>query len=151
VAHTYNISDADLRSIVATFLWPFPAAAPGSWRSDSCYRIGGAGRGLWTKDHVRVGTSGVRPRPPEGRSRSLSVLTLSSHAAPDLQKYAAGALVQSDDRLAWILAPRAIYGRYQTTTWVACAPVAGGRRRRRRRRAASSATATDGAIARRCR
>jgi len=117
-AHTYNISDADLRSIVATFLSAFPAGSAWLVGESDLLLIGSAqpARALdegimsaWTRPGVAADLADVEVRDP------FSVMTLFVARGPDLQKYAAGALVQSDDRLALeYSAPRAIYGRYQT-------------------------------------
>ena len=118
-AHTYNISDADLRSIVATFLSAFPDGS--AWLvgasdllligSTSPLRAldGGIGR-AWNRAGVAEDLADVEARDP------FSVLTLFIGRGRELQRYAAAASVQSDDRLSLeYSAPRAIYGRYQTT------------------------------------
>src|SRR5258705_3687049 len=117
-AHTYNISDADLRSIVSTFLAAFPGGSAWLVGESDLLLVGSAepGRALdegimsaWTRPGVAADLAEVEVRDP------FSVLTLFVARGPDLQKYATGALVQSDDRLALeYSAPRAIYGRYQT-------------------------------------
>src|SRR5258705_11213283 len=117
-AHTYNISDADLRSIVSTFLSAFPGGSAWLVGESDLLLIGSAqpARALdegimsaWTRPGGAADLAEVEVRDP------FSVLTLFVARGPDLQKYAAGALVQSDDRLALeYSAPRAIYGRYQT-------------------------------------
>ena len=116
-AHTYTISDDDLRSIVATFLSVFPDGS--GWL---------VGEGdlllLGSRSPVRALEEGVarawaRPGVAEDLAEAgvrdpFSVLTLFVARGGDLERYAAGAAVQSDDRLSLeFSAPRAIYGRFQ--------------------------------------
>ncbi len=117
-AHTYNISDADLRSIVDTFLSTFPDGS--AWLvgtsdllligSTSPLRALDAGiAGAWSRPGVAEDLAQVEVSDPFG------ILTLFIAHGRDLQQYAAGARVQTDDRLPLeYSAPRAIYGRYQT-------------------------------------
>jgi spermidine synthase len=147
-AHTYNISDADLRSIVSTFLSAFPGGAAWLVGESDLLLIGSAeptrtlDEGImsaWTRPGVAADLAEVEVRDP------FSVLTLFVARGPDLQKYAAGALVQSDDRLALeYSAPRAIYGRYQTNNVGRLRAVAAGAQAPPAVAALrSSATATD--------
>jgi spermidine synthase len=118
-AHTYNISDADLRSIVATFLSAFPDGS--AWLvgaadllligSTSTLRALDEGIGdAWNRPGVAADLAGVDARDP------FSVMTLFVARGRDLRQYAANGMVQSDSRLALeYSAPRAIYGRYQST------------------------------------
>src|SRR5258705_3908385 len=116
-AHTYNISDADLRSIVSTFLSAFPDGSAWLVGESDLLLIGSPAplRALddgvmraWERPGVAADLVEVDVRDP------FSVLTLFVARGRDLQKYAAGAPVESDDRLALeYSAPRAIYGRYQ--------------------------------------
>ena len=117
-AHTYNISDADLRSIVSTFLSAFPEGSAWLVGESDLLLIGSPSplRALddgivraWARPGVAADLAEVDVRDP------FSVLTLFVARGRDLQKYAAGAPVQSDDRLALeYSAPRAIYGRFQS-------------------------------------
>jgi spermidine synthase len=117
-AHTYNISDADLRSIVSTFLSAFPEGTAWLVGESDLLLIGSPSplRALdegiaraWARPGVAADLAEVDVRDP------FSLLTLFVARGRDLQKYAAGAPVQSDDRLALeYSAPRAIYGRFQS-------------------------------------
>ncbi|HEY3162653.1 MAG TPA: hypothetical protein VGJ78_27040 [Vicinamibacterales bacterium] len=117
-AHTYNISDADLRSIVSTFLSAFPDGSAWLVGESDLLLIGSSSplRALedgvaraWQRPGVAADLADVDVRDP------FSVLTLFVARGRDLRKYAASGAVQSDDRLALeYSAPRAIYGRYQS-------------------------------------
>ena len=116
-AHTYNISDADLRSIVATFLSEFPDGSAWLVGESDLLLIGSASplRALdmgvmaaWNRRGVAADLAEAEARDP------FSVLSLFVAQGRDLRAYASGAPVQSDDRLALeYSAPRAIYGRFQ--------------------------------------
>jgi spermidine synthase len=112
-AHTYNISDGDLRSIVATFTSVFPEGT--MWM---------VGRG----DVLLVASTGpLAPRlgnleqawPRPGVAADLSKESAAGPFAfwsqyvggpPELRRYAAGAVVQTDDRMALEFSgPRALY------------------------------------------
>ena len=118
-AHTYNISDGDLRSIVATFLSVFPDGSAWLVGTSDLLLIG-------STSPVRALDAGIsaawnRPGVADDLARvdvsdPFDILTLFIARGPDLQRYSAGAPVQTDNRLALeYSAPRAIYGRYQTT------------------------------------
>jgi spermidine synthase len=114
--HTYNISDADLRSIVATFLTAFPSGS--AWLvGDSDLLLVGAADGApwhgatvearWRHPMVAADLAAV------GADDPSAILSLRVADAAGLQRYAAGARVQTDDRLALeFSAPRALYGRF---------------------------------------
>ena len=116
-AHTYNIADADLRSIVSTFLSEFPEGSAWLVGESDLLLIGGAGplraldegvTGAWQRAGVAADLAEVAARDP------FSVLTLFVARGTDLRAYVDGAPVQTDDRLALeFSAPRAIYGRFQ--------------------------------------
>ena len=117
-AHTYNINDADLRSIVDTFLSTFPDGSAWLVGASDLLLIG-------STSPIRALESGIaaawnRPGVAEDLAQvavsdAFGVLTLFIARGRDLQRYAAGGRVQTDDRLALeYSAPRAIYGRYQT-------------------------------------
>jgi spermidine synthase len=116
-AHTYNISDADLRSIVATFLEIFPNGSAWLVGESDLLLIGATTplaaleRGLshtWHRPGVTNDLAAVGLRDP------FSLLTLFIARGDALERYANGAAVQTDDRLALeYSAPRAIYGRFQ--------------------------------------
>jgi spermidine synthase len=118
-AHTYNINDADLRSIVDTFLSTFPDGSAWLVGASDLLLIG-------STSPIRALESGIesawnRPGVADDLAQvavsdGFGVLTLFIARGQDLQRYAAGARVQTDDRLALeYSAPRAIYGRYQTS------------------------------------
>ena len=118
-AHTYNISDADLRSIVATFLSAFPDGSAWLVGESDLLLIGSTApvraldEGLtraWARPGLAADLAEVGVRDP------FSVLTMFVARGGDLQQYASNAPVQTDDRLALeYSAPRTIYGRYQNT------------------------------------
>jgi spermidine synthase len=118
-AHTYNISDADLRSIVATFLSAFPDGSAWLVGESDLLLIGSTApvraldEGLtraWARPGLVADLAEVGVRDP------FSVLTMFVARGGDLQQYASNAPVQRDDRLALeYSAPRTIYGRYQNT------------------------------------
>jgi spermidine synthase len=116
-AHTYNISDADLRSIVATFLDVFPDGSAWLVGESDLLLIGptttpraleqGLGH-AWDRPRVTDDLAQVELRDP------FSLLTLFVANGDALRRYAHGAVVQTDDRLALeYSAPRAIYSRFQ--------------------------------------
>jgi spermidine synthase len=116
-AHTYSIADEDLRSIVATFLDVFPDGS--AWlvgEADlllvgSTAPLGALDEGIapaWRVPGVADDLALVAVRDP------FSLLTLFVARGDDLARYAAGARVQDDDRMALeFSAPRALYGTYQ--------------------------------------
>jgi spermidine synthase len=116
-AHTYNISDEDLRSIVATFLSAFPDGSAWLVGEGDLLLIGALGpvRALeegvltgWQRPEVAADLAGTGVRDP------FSVLTLFVARGRDLQAYAGGATIQSDNALSLeFSAPHAIYGQFQ--------------------------------------
>ncbi len=116
-AHTYSISDEDLRSIVATFLAVFPDGYAWLIGDADLLLIGSTGplealdRGLvdaWTRPGVSADLAAVGVRDP------FSLLTSFIAGGHDLARYAGKAPVQTDDRLSLeFSAPHAIYGRFQ--------------------------------------
>ena len=116
-AHTYNITDGDLRSIVGTFLSVFPDGSAWLVGEGDLLLIGSTtplaalDEGLaraWARPGVAADLAEVGARDP------FSLLTLFVGRGPELRRYATGAIAQSDDRLALeFSAPRAIYGRFQ--------------------------------------
>jgi Tfp pilus assembly protein PilF len=118
-AHTYNISDADLRSIVDTFLSAFPDGSAWLVGTSDLLLIGSTSpiRALdagisaaWNRPGVAEDLAQVEVSDP------FDILSLFIARGPDLQRYTAAAPVQTDDRLALeYSAPRALYGRYQPT------------------------------------
>jgi Flp pilus assembly protein TadD len=116
-AHTYSISDADLRSIVATFVSVFPEGS--AWLvGDSDLLLLGATAPIEAL-HNGISTSWVRPGvamdlAEVGVRDAFSILSLYVGGREELQRYASAALVQSDDRLLLeYSAPRALYQAFQ--------------------------------------
>ena len=117
-AHTYNITDVDLRSIVDTFLSTFPEGSAWLVGTSDLLLIGSTSplRALdsgiaaaWNRPGVAEDLAQVEVSDP------FAILTLFVARGRDLRQYGAGARVQTDDRLPLeYSAPRAIYGRYQT-------------------------------------
>ena len=116
-AHTYNISDEDLRSIVATFLSAFPDGSAWLVGEGDLLLIGatapiraleeGVTRG-WQRPGVAADLAGAGVHDP------FSVLTLFVARGRDLEQYSGRATIQSDDALSLeFSAPRAIYGRFE--------------------------------------
>ena len=118
-AHTYSISDADLRSIVATFVSVFPDATAWLVGESDLLLVGATApvaaleTGLassWSRPGVAADLAGVTIHDP------FSVLSLYLAGGPELQQYAAGAVIQSDDLLRLEYSgPRALYGSFQQT------------------------------------
>ena len=116
-AHTYSISQEDLRSIVATFLSVFPDGTAWLVADSDLLLIGGAGpipaldagiAAAWARPGVALDLAEIDVRNP------LSVLSLYVAGGEALQRFAGDALVQTDDRLQLeYTAPRAVYGRFQ--------------------------------------
>jgi spermidine synthase len=145
-AHTYSISDADLRSIVATFVSVFPDGTAWLVGESDLLLIGSTGpldaldSGLsaaWHRPGVADDLAGVEVRDP------FSLLTTFVAGGDGLRGYANGARVQTDDRLALeYSAPRAIYGRFQEENIARLRELTGPRQRPAAiRQAESSATA----------
>lgn len=114
-AHTYDISDDDLRSIVATFLSVFPhgtmwligegdvllvaSAAPLDSRLETLERT-------WRRPGVAADLSEVSAVEP------FALLSLFVGGPDELRRWAAGAALQTDDRMALEFSgPRALYSR----------------------------------------
>ena len=117
-AHTYDISSDDLRSIVATFTSVFPESALWLVGEGDVLLIGSltplesrleAVRSSWGRPGVAADLAGVDVKDPG------SLLTLYAAGRAQLERYADGARIQTDDRMRLeFSAPRSIYGR--TTT-----------------------------------
>ena len=113
-AHTYNISDADLRSIVATFASVFPNGTMWLMGDGDLLLVGSNAAGPldlgnlaahWDRPNVAADLRAASAYEP--------FALLSSYVAgpSDIQRYTAGAALQSDDRMALeFSAPRALYG-----------------------------------------
>lgn len=113
-AHTYDMSDADLRSIVATFLAVFPDGAMWFVGQGDLLLIGSldplesrlrAVAHNWTRPGVAEDLAAVGVRDP------FSVLSLHVGDGEALRLYSAGARIQTDDRNGLeFSAPRSIFG-----------------------------------------
>jgi spermidine synthase len=123
-AHTYDISDADLRSIVATFRAVFPdgtmwlagdgdlllvgskpVAPKPEAKSDAPLepRLDAIARS-WQRPGVREDLEGVSVREP------FALLSLFIGGPAEMSRYAAGAAIQTDDRMALeFSAPLAVF------------------------------------------
>jgi spermidine synthase len=118
-AHTYDISADDLRSIVRTFGSIFPDGTMWLVGEGDLLLVGGLGVPMTRRlDQVAPGcargttaatlaTVGITPV-----SAPFDLLSLFAGGPHELERYGAGALVQTDDRTALeYSAPRGIYGR----------------------------------------
>ena len=111
-AHTYDISEEDLRSIVATFASVFPDGAMWLVGEADLLLIGSTTRAAdllenveraWRRPGVAADLSAVGVRNP------FSLLSLFVAGGPDLARYGGGR-IQTDDRLALeFSAPKGIY------------------------------------------
>ena len=117
-AHTYNISERDLRSIVATFTSVFPRrqrVARRRRRSAADWSDGAHPRARGRRD-AWAGSARVSPRtwPVPVFHDPFSVLTLFVARGRDLEQVRGRATIQSDDALSLeFSAPRAIYGQFE--------------------------------------
>ena len=116
-AHTYSITDADLRSIVATFISVFPEGSAWLVAESDLLLVGATGPIAALEDGIAAAWSrpGVAADLDEAAVRDpFSVLSLYVAGGGELHHYAGDALVQSDDRLLLeYSAPRAVYGVFQ--------------------------------------
>ncbi len=116
-AHTYSISDDDLRSIVATFASVFPDGSAWLVAESDLLLVGATGPIVALDDGISAAWSrpGVATDLAEAAVRDpFSVLSLYVAGGGELQNYAGDALVQTDDRLLLeYSAPRTIYGFFQ--------------------------------------
>jgi spermidine synthase len=111
-AHTYDIGEEDLRSIVATFASVFPDGAMWLVGEGDLLLIGSTMRTVdllenveraWSRPAVAADLSTVGVRHP------FEILSLFVAGGPDLARYAGGR-IQTDDRLALeFSAPKGIY------------------------------------------
>jgi len=112
-AHTYDMADTDLRSIVATFASVFPGATLWLVGEGDVLLIGGRApvvvraadvTARWEERAIGPDLEAVRV------SRPFAVLSLLAAKGDEIAGYAAGARLQTDDRLALeYSAPGAIY------------------------------------------
>ena len=154
-AHTYDISDADLRSIVATFLSVFPDGT--LWLvGDADVLLVGSTEPLEPRRRPASAPRWQRPgrgrRPRVGRApRSpFAVLSLFVADGSALKAWAAGAPLQTDDRRALEFSgPRSIFGATRDDNAGALRALAAASPKpgRRSPSAVAAATARTGAIA----
>ena len=112
-AHTYNISDRDLRSIVATFASVFPDGTMWLMGDGDLLLIGSAGPNTpsldnlarhWNRPGVAADLRAVSAHEP------FAFLSSYAGGADEIRRYAAHARLQSDDAMALeFSAPRAQY------------------------------------------
>jgi spermidine synthase len=102
-AHTYDISDADLRSIVATFRAVFPDGTMWLAGDGDLLLVGSdapleprleAISSAWQRPDVREDLGAVGLREP------FALLSVFVGGPAEMSRYAAGAAVQTDDRMA---------------------------------------------------
>src|SRR5688572_17997975 len=102
-AHTYDISDADLRSIVATFRAVFPDGTMWLAGDGDLLLVGSDGPlesrldaivTTWRRPGVREDLDAVAVREP------FALLSLFAGGPAEMSRYAARAAVQTDDRMA---------------------------------------------------
>lgn len=117
-AHTYDISDADLRSIVATFLSVFPDGT--LWLVGEADVLLVGSTGPLTDRLAAIGTPWQRPGVADdlasvGARSPLAVLSAFIAEGPALGQWAGDAPVQTDDRARLEFSgPRSVFGRDQT-------------------------------------
>ncbi len=114
-AHTYDMSPDDLRSIVRTFTSVFPESTMWLVGDSDVLLIGSTGAAI---DLARIGEHCPEAGVPallkdvaiEPEAAPFALLSLFAGGPAELKRYAAGAAVQRDDRMALeFSAPRAIY------------------------------------------
>lgn len=116
-AHTYNITDDDLRSIIATFRSVFPNATLSLVGSDDVILVASNDDGedltaRWTRT---IEAHWQRPRVAAdlatvGASEPFSVSSLFAGGPRELLRYTAGAAILTDDRMALEFSgPRALH------------------------------------------
>jgi spermidine synthase len=133
-AHTYDISQEDLQSIVHTFASVFPqgtmwlvgeadlllVGGPGGEVTSRLERLAAGGQGAAAE---MLATVGVR-----GADAAFDLLSLYSGGPKELERYGQGAVIQTDDRTALeYSAPRGIYGRTGVDNSAAIRGLAGDR------------------------
>jgi spermidine synthase len=118
-AHTYDISTDDLRSIVRTFSSVFPQGTMWLVGDSDLLLIGTNGPAIaphldllstaWRRGTAPAALADVGIA---GESTPFALLSLFASGPEELQRYAVGATIQTDDRMALeFSAPRGIYGR----------------------------------------
>jgi spermidine synthase len=118
-AHTYDISNADLRSIVRTFESVFPQGTMWMVGEGDLLLIGGADDAAppaldGLAERWRLGTvpAALEDVGVGGSGTPFALLSLFAGGPREVRQFAADAQVQTDDRVALeFSAPRGIYGR----------------------------------------
>jgi spermidine synthase len=121
-AHTYDMSQADLQSIVRTFASVFPQATMWLVGENDLLLIGTNGAaiesnlaGLETRWREGTTASLLDDVSIAGRAAPFALLSLLAGGPADLMRYGSDAVIQRDDRMALeFSAPRAMYGRPTT-------------------------------------
>ncbi len=113
-AHTYDIRDADLRSIVATFSAVFPDVMLFLVGEGDVLLVGSREplgprldvvRAAWARPGVAPDLGDVEVNSPD------VLISLAAGARADLERYSSGAVLQRDDRLSLEFSgPRGLYG-----------------------------------------
>ncbi|MCC7416942.1 MAG: fused MFS/spermidine synthase [Acidobacteria bacterium] len=118
-AHTYDISGADLRSIVRTFSSVFPQGTMWLIGDGDLLLIGTNGDAILPR-LANLATAWRRGSAPEalasvgisGEATPFALLSLLAGGPDEIRQYGASAPIQTDDRMALeFSAPRGIYGR----------------------------------------
>ena len=116
-AHTYDVSDADLRSIVATFRAVFPEGTMWLAGDGDLLLVGSTAPLEPGMEHIS--TAWQRPGIGEdlrtaGMQEPFALLSLFVGGPDEMSRYGAGALVQTDDRTALEFSgPFAVFGGVQ--------------------------------------
>jgi len=116
-AHTYDMSPADLRSIVRTFASVFPEATMWMVGEGDLLLIGSNGAPIDLGGLVQRLRRGNTPALLDDvavadRAAPFALLSLFAGGPAELKRYGGDAAIQRDDRMALeFSAPRAIYGR----------------------------------------
>ena len=118
-AHTYDISADDLRSIVRTFASVFPQGTVWLVGEGDLLLIGAADGAIGGRLTALVegarqdrATALLAPLGIDPGEAPFSLLSLYAGGPSELERYAGGAAIQTDDRMALeYSAPRGIYGR----------------------------------------
>jgi spermidine synthase len=118
-AHTYDITSQDLQSIVATFASVFPQGTMWLVGDGDLLLIGAAGGSAVSRldqiaEGVRKGTAAktLATVGIDEKSAAFTLLSLYAGGPREVERYGAGALIQTDDHTALeYSAPRGIYGK----------------------------------------
>ena len=118
-AHTYDISPSDLKSIVATFASVFPEGTMWLVGDGDLLLVGGPSGSISGRlDRIAGGVKNAAAAAAlasvgiEPANAVFDLLSLYAGGPRELERYGAGALIQTDDRTVLeYSAPRSIYGR----------------------------------------